>query len=417
MNFFSPGNKSRALLITFLCASVLPLAGCWDRKELNDVVLIMGAGIDKKGDKIEASVQLTVPRAMGGGEQSLGGGGGGGGKEKPSLVRSATGVTVADAMARLQEKVPRKLFWGHTKILVIGEKLAKEGIREYMDYIARHPEPRLRMFVFVSKGKAADILDTIPKLERESAEAAREEAKFRFAMQVTFKDLMQMFRGDSGAAALPWLEMVPGRPGGTESVLRLNGTAVFKKDKMVGYIDDEVTRGVVWLRNEIKTATITIEPKEAEGHISFVMLRATTKLIPQISGGTWKMTAKLETEDDIVENTTSLNMMNPTVVKLLEQEAEKDLEERTRKALDEGQKKLKADIFGFAEAFHRKYPKQWEASKDRWDEIFPNIDVQLESKVRIRRPGLATEPPAVPEEEVKAKEKEVKQKEKEVKEK
>lgn len=39
------------------------------------------------------------------------------------------------------------------------------------------------------------------------------------------------------------------------------GTAVLKKDKMVGQIDTKVTRGLLWLRNEIEVTAITINPK------------------------------------------------------------------------------------------------------------------------------------------------------------
>jgi spore germination protein KC len=88
--------------------------------------------------------------------------------------------------------------------------------------------------------------------------------------------------------------------------------------------------------------------------------------------------------------------MNPTDVKMVQQEAEKDLENRVKLALKEVQKGLKADIFGFAEAFHRKYPEQWAAAKDRWDQIFPNVEVKVDAKVNILRPGVSSKPSAEP---------------------
>ncbi|GAX91387.1 Ger(x)C family spore germination protein [Effusibacillus lacus] len=411
-------KTARTLLFFSLCTVVLPLAGCWDRREINDVLVVGGAGIDKKEDKIELSVQMVIPRTMDGGQTMGGSGGKRGGGEQPTVVRSATGVTIADAMAKLQEKIPRKIFWGQQKILVIGEGLAKEGIREEIDFITRHPEPRLRILVFVSKGKAADILEILPPLEQFSVEQIRELAKLRFGLEVTTKDLLQMLRGEAGAAVLPWIEEEPPRQDGekNKTTIRLNGSAVIKKDKMIGYINDEITRGVLWLRNEIRQTMVTIEPKEAEGRVSLEMLRANVELLPKIENGKWKMTVKVVTEDDVVQNGTPLNMMNPTVIKILEKEAAYDLEYRIRMTLDEVQKGMKADVFGFGEAFHRKYPEQWATVKDRWDKVFPKVDVQLHAKVYIRRPGLSTVPPAVPEKEVKKKEKEIKKKEKEGKE-
>jgi spore germination protein KC len=396
-------KMTKTLLTLFLCTAVLPIAGCWDRKEINDELLVSAIGIDKRKDKMELSIQMVIPKATSGGQQTMGGSGAGGGGINPTLVNSATGITIADAMANLQEQIPRRIFWGQAKVLVIGEELAREGISEHLDYLARHPQNRLRINVFVSKGKATNILEVLPPLEKSSAEALNELAKMQFGLNITVKDLLQMLKGEAGAAALPRIEEVPPKTGGEKdhTTLRLNGTAVFKKDKMVGYVSDEVTRGILWLRDEIKRATVTIEPKEANGHISLELIRAKTILIPQIENGKWKMTVKVASEDDVVQNATNLDLMNPTVVKGLQQEAQKDLEKRVIWALKEVQKGMNADIFGFAEAFHRQYPKQWSAAKDRWDLIFPSVEVKVDAKVFVHRPGVSTDPPGIPQKEVK----------------
>jgi spore germination protein KC len=64
-----------------------------------------------------------------------------------------------------------------------------------------------------------------------------------------------------------------------------------------------------------------------------------------------------------------------------------DLKKRVHIALTQAQK-MNADIFGFADAFYRKYPKEWNRAKDRWDEIFPKVKVQVDRKAKITRPGL-----------------------------
>jgi spore germination protein KC len=142
---------------------------------------------------------------------------------------------------------------------------------------------------------------------------------------------------------------------------------------MVGQIDDSVTRGVLWLRNEIQLAIITVHPKKAKGYVSMNLLHANSKLIPKIEDGKWKITLKTESTIDIIQNTTNLDMSNPVVVKMLEQQVEKQSKNRVKTALDKVQKEMNADIFGFADAFHRAYPEIWKKEKNRWDEIFPQI--------------------------------------------
>ncbi|WP_430146635.1 Ger(x)C family spore germination C-terminal domain-containing protein [Paenibacillus cisolokensis] len=72
----------------------------------------------------------------------------------------------------------------------------------------------------------------------------------------------------------------------------------------------------------------------------------------------------------------------------LETELEDDINHRVNMALAQAQKKMKADIFQFADAFYRKYPQKWNQNKDRWDEIYPNVGVRLETNVKVARPGL-----------------------------
>lgn len=385
----------------FSCA--LLLSGCWDRTEVNDLALITAAGIDRKTTKtIELSVQVFIPRAAGGGQQGMGGGGSG---NTQTFVRSAEGVTIVDAMTKIQEKLPRRIFWGHTEVFIIGRKLAEEGIRSHMDFMMRHPQVREGAYVFISEKEAKPMLELLPPLERSSSEVLRELAKSKIAMKVTLKDLNARMIGDSEAVGLPWIGDVQPEPGQPkkQTIPYITGTAVFKKDKLIGHISDRTTRGVLWLRNEIQAAVVTETPKEAEGFVSMKLIRAKSHLVPKIENGKWSITLKALTEDDIVQNATNLDLMNPKFLRQLEDHLEEDIQTRVRTALDQVQKKMNADIFDFAEAFHRGYPDEWNKAKDRWDEIFPEVEVNFEVTAKVRRPGKSTVPAGLPEDEVKHK--------------
>ncbi|MEW9673363.1 Ger(x)C family spore germination protein [Ammoniphilus sp. 3BR4] len=345
------------LFVLLLLANSFLLSGCWDRTEVNDLALVVGVGIDKKDKKtVELTVEFSVPKALGGGGGGGGGSAGGGGPQ--TLVRSGEGNTVADAISDLQEKIPRDVFWGHAKVIVIGEKAAKEGIREHLDFFSRQPQTRLRAHVFVAKGKAKDVMALLPPLEGSSSEVLRELAKSEILADVTLKELFQMLTGDAQAAALPMVSRLPPGEGlePQQTIAYINRTAIFKKDKMIGQISDKLTRGVLWFRNEIQQATVTVKTEKGKGYISTTLLRANTELIPKIEGGKWKITVKAVTEDDVILNASNLNLMNPEFVKILEKGLQKDLEKRLTLTLNKVQKELKADIFGFSEVFHRKYP-------------------------------------------------------------
>lgn len=376
------------------------LAGCWDRNEVNEMAIVVGTAIDKKDEeRIELSVQLIIPQMMGMGQQGMGGEQGGQGPRN-TLVESAAGHTIYDALAKIQERIPRRLFWGHNRILVIGEEVAKEPFGHHVDFFLRHPQPRLRTKLFIGKGKAKDILAVLTPLENSSAKAAQELARLHFGLQVTVMEFLRMINSEAQAAALPWLEVAPPDPEiGEEQAehLWLNGSAIIKDGKMVGRIDDETTRGLIWLLDEIEMAEITFRPSKGKGQISAQIIRSETRLIPKIENGKWRVIVDIDTYDDILENQTDLALDDPRVIDDLEKEMENVIAQRIQQALRHVQKEMKADCLGFAILFHRRYPDQWKEVRDRWDDVFPEIEVELRVNAKIKRYGLATHSQGIPE--------------------
>ncbi|MEI4831242.1 Ger(x)C family spore germination protein [Bacillus sp. FJAT-53711] len=398
MNLFLSQNIIKPVLILFFLSASFLLTGCWDRKEVNDMALVLGAAIDKeKGKNIRLTLQILIPRAVGGGQQGAGGGGGSGGGSKV-LVRSAIGENIADAASKLQTKITRKIFWGHCKTYIFGNKLAKAGgIHKQIDFFLRHPEPRERAYLFVSDKEAADILKFQPSLELYMGEGLRKLSEMHIGMSTTVKDFEQMVTGDSGAALLPLIKVLKEKKSAP-----ITETAIFKKDKMIGQINTKVTRGLLWLRNDIQVTSITVNPKKGES-ISLDPIRQTTKLLPTIENGKWKILAKVTSEGTIVQNGSHLDVMSPNITKKLEKEMAKEIKQRMNLSLKQVKKGMNADVFGFADAFHRRYPKEWEKVKGHWDKILPQVDVKIAVKTRVRRPGLSTTPAGLKEKEVEKK--------------
>ncbi len=58
-----------------------------------------------------------------------------------------------------------------------------------------------------------------------------------------------------------------------------------------------------------------------------------------------------------------------------------------RKSIAQNTNEWAADIFGFGEAIHRKYPELWEKIKDDWNSEFVNLPVNITVKVKTIQPG------------------------------
>ncbi|MBB6446564.1 Ger(x)C family spore germination protein [Bacillus benzoevorans] len=368
------------------------LSGCWDQKELNELVLINGIGIDQAEDgQVEVTVSIAVPKAnsSAGGGEIAGGGGGAGGGTYMILTRHAKAPTITKAFDQLQTQIPRKIFLGHLRAIVFSEKVAEKGIKDHFDVFLRHRGPSTNTFVFISKGSAKELLALQTELYS-PVDIMVNIARTDTLMKTTVLDVYQMLKKRD--TAIPMIEKLPAEKGKkpNQTIPFLNHTAIFNKDKMIGSLDDYLTRGAMWVRNEIEEDRIMWKPENEDEPIVLNVLNANTKFVPEIKGDKWSIMIKGSASGVIISSESELNVKDKKTIDTLEKEFAKEIEKKMASTVKYVQKDKKIRIFEFGEAFNRKYPKRWNKDKDRWEEIYPTVEVKYDMKVNIRSSGVGT---------------------------
>lgn len=383
------------LVFRLMVVASFLLGGCWDRTEINDLAIVMGAAIDQKDDdRIELTAQIFITKAS-----SSGGGQHPGGStvtSKMSMIRVSEGVNLSDAMSKIQAKVSRKVFWGHCKVYIFGEEAAKKGISSHIDYLMRNPEPRLQSVIFVSRGLAKDNLGIKGStLERSTVEVLREYSYLHTESDTTLVDVRNGLREVSHAVTIPllnhghaWQNNDP-----TKEKAAVAGTAIFKQDKLVGTLTIEETQALQWLkRKEQIQKNMTVKPFEEEpGYFTIQPLTKHLKLVPSVHRGQYRMKVDLDLDGVLLENSSSLNPVKPDDVKQMEQKVKDEMIKSMSQTLDTLQKKLKADAVGFGLILNQDYPDEWNKRKDKWPETFSKMDVDYHVNVSIKRAGMVNE--------------------------
>ena len=376
---------SRLLLVMM---TIMLLTGCWNRIEINDVGIVTAIGLDLvERDQILLSLQVAVPSKLGPTGASSGG------NEKGTFVVSATGATVSEAYRNIQYKLSRRIFFSQSRVLLIGSDLAKRGVSHIIDFHTRYQEPRINSFIMFTKGKASTIIETAPNFESVSSEEMKELARLGVGLETTVMDFFNMLLTDGQEPIAPQytLESRKVKVKKSNKTQAINGAAVFKKDKLAGWMDKGEVRGVLWVRNEMKEGVITVKipTEKGGGNVSFELLKSKTKIIPRYQKGEAKLTVQVTSEMNVIENDSKLKLMEQKVLEGLQQKIEKQIDERIQLAVDIAQKKYQSDIFGFGQAIYKKYPKEWNTRyKNRWEQEFPDVDVSINSEVTVRRIGL-----------------------------
>lgn len=154
------GRKCFTLLLC--CFLLLPLAGCWNAKELDELSIASMIAIDKTDDTYEITAQIINPAQNVEEERT---------DRAPVATHRVTGASVFEGLRGLTTDIPRKLYLAHIRVIVISEKIAKEDFAEVLDFFFRDHQVRTDFFVVISRDQQAkEILKVLTRVEEIPAE-------------------------------------------------------------------------------------------------------------------------------------------------------------------------------------------------------------------------------------------------------
>lgn len=398
---------------TFLCFLIaltifsLCLSGCWNKRELDTLGIVTALGIDKAKDskKFNLTYQILIPAEAK--PPSAGGGGGGGNSSTKSVwTMTSYGNTLFEAIRNATTQSDRKLFLAQNRIIVIGEELARFGLSKVMDVLERDPEFRRLNWFIISKGDAKNIIETQHPQEIIPAIAIENLVKASSAtsqsVQVTLHDFLKKMTSKSTDAVAPCIMLINSQDTETQNSqnqnrLKINGAAMFKNDKLVGWLDEKEARGLNWVLGKVKSGVIVVKsPYNEKDLVSLEIIRASSKIIPSIENEKIKILVEIHEEGNIAEQPSDADFTRLDKFTMLEQRQSAAIKEEVEATLSKA-KELKADIFGFGEAVHRKYPKEWKKIREDWRDLLPYVEVSVKVDAKLRAVGIITNPDKVKE--------------------
>lgn len=373
--------KKPALLFVLISLPVF-LTGCWDRIEINDLAIVVATGEDKGGkENYRVTIQAPLPSSMGGPGSS--GGGGGTSGDGPSLIAQGTGKNIRQGVDDIQNRLSRKLYFPHRRVMIIGEDLAKRGIYESLNAILIEPQSRLSTFLLISKGDSADTLKAQPRLERFSGEAIREMAKERIGM--TVREAILDLERPGKEPVLPVIEttsLLTNEKSKKEIVMK--SFAVFKGEKLSYITNENETKGILWLKEKMAGKMFTfpvLGNNEASVQITENKLNQDFRIIK----GKPVFTLSLRTTGTLHNNEGNYRLEDPKTYHMVIGKMKKEIGSDIRSAIEHAHSQG-IDIFGFGWYLHRTHYKTWKSDwKNGWDESLKDLTVNVKVDADIQR--------------------------------
>lgn len=385
----------RLKLVAAVIAAVFTLtllSGCWDSRELNKWFILTGTSLDIAEDpeKVYLTFQIANIKQ---GESGSGEGDGdqGGGGDNSVITFSTVSESLRSGVEKLNADNDNKLLFQHNQIRLFGIELAERGIKKHLDLLLRDFQARLEVPMAVVDGRAEDILKT--KLPHEPNSGIFLSGFFKDLFDRSDKcsvrliDFVHMLLDGTVAPVMPIIKLSTTE--NDEKGITFDGMAVFKDDKMIGKLTKDETLGYLLSYGDVTNIDLNVREDQDRAVLNILKLQCKRQIILN-SDGSVKAELKIDTTLNLSESHGFKQFMPTDLLKHLERLAQEKIKQAIMGTLTKA-KELKSDVFGFCTMVHKYHPKEWEKMKDRWDDIFTDMILDIEVKAEISGTGQIAE--------------------------
>ncbi len=392
------------LVLLLVCSSLL-LTSCWDLRYLDKlgVVLALGIDVDPSGKHYLQLTAQTVLTQNASSDRHQSGSG-------PAVtVFTETGDTMFEAIRKMSSKTSRRLFFSHTKMLIISEAMAKKGIYPLLDLIERNPDIRGDISVAVAQGSTAKSMlelttqqESVPAQQLYQTITVNEEA-YGTNYLITVQDIIRLAGMDREQAVTPAIRLIgkSDKKNSADNTTTIPAmvypsiatSAIFNKGKLAGFLSQKEARGLVWTKNKIVSTVVKqrcpgttkdfiVEIQQAKSKSKSKLdqdgnpyISITINLIGSIRE---VMCGKLEVTDD--QKLVELGQQTSEIVK-----------EEVEAAIYALQHKFNSDAMGWGKLIYREHPKLWKKIEGDWKKNFKHIKYEVSCHTLIKGAGVRDE--------------------------
>lgn len=375
----------------FICfIFIFLLTGCWNYTELNEIAITTGLAIDKLDDKYIITALISNAKSSEGSS-----------KEGDSQITTVDGVgrTITEAFQNIELKIPKLLYLRHIGVMVIGDTLAKDGIKDILDYLVRDPNSPNRFNLILSKNtQAGNVLKIISTLESFPSQnitlMLKNTATIQgSAIEISYIDLIKSYLEEGKDIMLPSIEIVGNIEEGKseentkksepDTYIKLSTTALFENDKLKTYTTEEDSIGINIINGSIEQMSMYTKcdgNKYIASNINSIDTKKeitkdlNVKINVDASGYITEVPCKIDlTKEKNIND----------IQKQIEEEIKKMLENSIKLAADSS-----SDVFGFGNMYYKKYNDNWKKYKDEWNnKYFKKLKYDIKVNVNLKTKG------------------------------
>lgn len=351
---------------------ILALAGCWDSRDLEDRSILTCLLIDKTENTYAFYAMIAGINA---GKQDNGGGSSQSSQAVCAMVKGG-GKTYMEARKNVDSQLEQPIFLGAVQSIIITERLAKQGIDEYIMRLRQTPEYRKTVSMVITAEDPEKLINFKPK----------NEISIGFGIDSVLKNLVDS--GEAFPISLAKILGIMATPNdayvlytiGIKSNLDMTGYSVFQGGKLKGFIPREKSKGLVYLKSN--DARFEYQAPSPEGNVTVLVRDFKKNIQPQYDGGKISFDLSLDINTELLYPDKSIRVLdeeNRQIIYNLQNVILDEIADTIRTS----QQKFKCDYLDFYNIFRIRYPEEIKAIE--WNKAYQKAEFRIKVSVSLDR--------------------------------
>lgn len=386
--------KSKVLNLILVLSLALLLTGCWDRIEIDRRAFVSTIGIDvgsdvDKKDSFSEDVDIKDYKDMNMVKITYGfpdlrhmdtqkG-------TTEGLALTVSGYSPTDAYFKAASMSSRSLHFGHSKLLLLSNKVFDypELEKEILDYIEREPNLNRSIIMAIVKGSTEDYIKIKPMME-DSIDSYITNLLGNSTITgtispITLTKYIDMVKSKA-VSVLPVFGLKD------EDEIELEGVAVIEDNKIKTYLNNDEIEDVQILRSDIGSSKKVVT---SGGHpIDYYIETVDTNLDIKYIDNKLHLKYSVFTEGDLSGYYTDAKEIEAKDIKNLEQQLNTQMEKELLEVAYRTKDDLKVDVLEIEDKVRKYHYKIWESIKDNWPEELEKAEITITVKNQIRTVGI-----------------------------
>ncbi|NIK71783.1 Ger(x)C family germination protein [Paenibacillus sp. BK720] len=349
---------------------VVTLSGC-AFEDIDRRAFVTSIGLDPSEDKDKKYTVILKVSMSKGDPKNIG---------SEFLLLKVNCNSISEGLERLRSMSDKKLEYGHVKVLLFGEEVARKDISLAVDYFMRRPDIQKIAYLSVGKPNSYELLKYKPKEEAVAGsyffytfERSRKQSPFVYA--VPLYDASRRITTSGLDLTMPVVTY-------EHDALQINRIALFDKKQMKEELTSEESRLLKLLISGVHNDTLTLKTPNGDYSVTSEEGSAGFKLIAGQGHGKPMAVFSIRMRGALIEKLDDSAVISDDVKLALAKQAEEQIKSKAQQLLVKLRDE-RLDPLGLGLRYRARH---FDHSNDlrTWSTLYPELEFQVNVKYKFK---------------------------------